>query len=365
MHSPCHQTEPEPLPPFQFRRHARRLVLLMSIFVVVCLVVVAFLGYGEVWKALRSVSPLRLILAMLVMVVGWCSWALLYKVLLASLQKTQPFRHLIYLVLVGLTAVRLVPSAGASGIAVRLYFWRRSGIRSSEVLATLIVSEIAFYLGLVALLWVGLADLWMTEHLARGLIKPVVIVSVAVTVVIVVGALLLTSNIKAGGSARSIAAGIDTLLERLRRRWQFISPVRWSDLLIAIRTDLRGLARQPLHLLTAAAFALLWWLTNLASMAIVFSAIHAKAPWGALLVALVLAALAGSLAGFIASIGVHEATMLGVLTLVGMPIKETVLAIVVYRFIEFWLPIPLGVLCANLLLREIDPELPAEQPENL
>ena len=339
----------------------RRIFFLLSSFVLVALVLIALIGYRECWQALRSASPLPIVCALLIMAAGWLAWALLYKVLLDSFARKVSLRSLLYLVLVGLAAVRLLPSAGASGAAARFYFWRRAGVSTSEVLTVLVASEVAFYFGLVLLLWVGLVDLWMTAHLTHRLVTSVAVISVVVTLLIIAIAIFITSDLDQTRFFRSFIRSFEFLLTKSPLRNRFVpSLAKWRELMKEIRTDIRRLMKRPIYLLVAGFCALLWWLANLLSLVAVFAGFHAEATWGALLVAMVFGALAGSLAGMVAGLGVHEATMLGTLSMVGLEFQKAAIAVMVFRFIEFWLPIPLGVVCTNLLLGTLSSPQDAE-----
>lgn len=326
----------------------RRAWFLAFGFVALCTIAVSFVGHKEAWQALRSARPAYVAAAAAVMAVGWLAWALLYQSLLSGLGKPQPLHELYFIVLAGLAAVRVVPSAGAAGAALRFYCWRRRNVESDTIVATLVGSEAAFYSGLLILLWGGLVHLHGHSHLPHSLITSAFSASLVVTLVFML--------VIAGFSGKRIgvvcmdriATIVNAVARRLVRK-NAVEPERLKTLLSEIAVAMRTLGANYRYLLLAVLSANAWWLANLCSVRLVFRAFGTQVPWGDLVVAYVLSALASAFAGIVAGLGATEAMMIGVLALLGTPAKSATLAILVFRLIEFWLPIPLGILSFHRL----------------
>jgi uncharacterized membrane protein YbhN (UPF0104 family) len=72
-------------------------------------------------------------------------------------------------------------------------------------------------------------------------------------------------------------------------------------------------------------------------------------PVGALIAVYLLAATLGGATPLPAFVGVTETALVGGLILGGYTIGSAIVAVVVFRLITYWLPLPLGVLAARTL----------------
>ncbi|MBI3920376.1 MAG: flippase-like domain-containing protein [Armatimonadetes bacterium] len=335
---------------FAPRLSGRRLILLVLIFVALCVLAMAFIGEREAWAALRAASPGPVLLACGVMTAGWMAWALLYQSLLSGQRKPQSLRELFLLVLGGLAAARVLPSAGASGAAVRFYFWRRRGVEPEEIVTTLVASEAAFYTGLLFILWGGLTYLWAHTRVPRALLTAAMVASVAVAVAFVVVLAALVRKPNDASLLHRLTGFINRIGMRLLKR-PFLGVEQMGELLTGIASSIQQLRSHPGSALLAVVCAGAWWAANFLALHLVFLGFGVQVPWGTLIVAYVLGALTSSLAGFVAGLGATEASMIGVLALLGVPAKETTMAVLAFRLIEFWLPIPLGIWSLHSLWR--------------
>lgn len=117
-----------------------------------------------------------------------------------------------------------------------------------------------------------------------------------------------------------------------------------------VRSARRELVLRPQEALRWCALAFCYWAFDALCLVIVFRALGVPVGVEDLLIAYVLATVAGTLPLTPGGIGVFEATMLAALALLGTD-ADAVLAILGYRLFNFWLPIPLGAVAYPSLRR--------------
>ncbi len=89
-------------------------------------------------------------------------------------------------------------------------------------------------------------------------------------------------------------------------------------------------------------WALVNWLTDCLCLVLAFTAVGAAVPWRGLLVAYGAAQVAANLPITPGGLGVVEGSLTVALVAYGGPTAATVAAVVLYRILSFWIPVPLG-----------------------
>lgn len=155
----------------------------------------------------------------------------------------------------------------------------------------------------------------------------------------------------------ALVAGLLVVAVVWRRRRRRPAPARGSGSVAAAIDGLTGLLRRPRDLLvalsTSAATTLLMGLAFTASVLAVPGAC-ALGDVQALLVAYLLASAAASAVPTPAGIGSTEAALIAVLGTVDVATGSAIQAVVLFRAVTFWAPVPIGLLTArplNLTLR--------------
>jgi uncharacterized protein (TIRG00374 family) len=134
----------------------------------------------------------------------------------------------------------------------------------------------------------------------------------------------------------------------LRRRWSRQRTEEWSERVVTwlrnevtvLRGQLLGNRRRALQL---GALAVGYWAFDALCLIVVFLALGVGFSPIELLVAYGIATAVGNLPLTPGGLGTFEATMLGILALLGYG-PEVTIPVLGYRLFNFWLPIPLAVL---------------------
>lgn len=126
--------------------------------------------------------------------------------------------------------------------------------------------------------------------------------------------------------------------ERLFRR----PPGVWTEPVTSGISRVRAVAPRPIQLLAAAAASAASWLADCGCLALAFMAVGAGVPWQGLLLAYCGGQLAVNLPITPGGLGVVEGSLTVALVAFGGGQAPTVAAVLLYRVISFWLPLPVG-----------------------
>jgi glycosyltransferase 2 family protein len=98
-------------------------------------------------------------------------------------------------------------------------------------------------------------------------------------------------------------------------------------------------------------YACAYWFFDVLALAATFLAFGADVPWTALGIAYVVAYSIGTLAPTPGGLGAVEGIMIALFVSFGVPSATAVTVVLVYRIINFWLPIPPGLLMYGTIRR--------------
>ena len=245
------------------------------------------------------------------------------------------FWYSLKVALAGFGLTQLVAAGGAAGMAFTFWVFRRLGFSKRNAMLQLITLNTAVYFVFGVLGWLGAL---------LGLLDPAVPIAMALSwlagfaVVIAVARWFIQPQRKARFTE---AEG----KSRIRRA-------------LAVGVSAAARVRECTHTTDGRqilAWALLYWIGDLASMWAALQAFGVTVSVPAIVVAYTLGYLAQSVPiPLIATGGVDAATTF-TLAAVGVPIEVALLGVVAHRVFAFWLPVIPGLWSATVLVRE---ELP-------
>jgi uncharacterized protein (TIRG00374 family) len=233
----------------------------------------------------------------------------------------------------------VVPGGSVAGASLGYRLLTRAGVDAGaaafalggQSLGSAVVLNVLLWLGLVVTIPArGFDPLYGTAALAGA----VLLGGVAATV------LLLTKGEDA--AARFVC--------RVTTRIPLLDADRVNDLLHRVAGQLQTLLGDRPLLLRALGWATLNWLLDAATLWVFLAAFGHQMGVDGLLVAYGIAFVLAAIPVTPGGLGVVEAVLTSMLVAFGAPGDEALLAVVSYRLVNFWLPIPLGAL-AYLSLR--------------
>lgn len=298
----------------------RRLVAgVAGVAAVVAIVVLAgspLQTFSHALSRAASADPLLLALAVAAEVASFAGYAALTWLVLSRITPRITPAVSAQLTLAGTAVNRLLPTAGLGGIGLALWTLRRAGLpgrRATAALLTFLVVLYAVFLTGVILAGVetltggaGDAPLWVGA-------APVAFGVAAIATGLWIAALG-PDRFTGDGRLRS---GAHTLAVSVRGA---IAVVRSRDLRLA--------------------GALAWWGFDLAVLAAALAALGDAPPLGVI----ALAYFAGTIANTIPIPGAVASGLTGILLLCGVPADLALPAVLTYRAVSLWIPIPIGAL---------------------
>jgi uncharacterized membrane protein YbhN (UPF0104 family) len=316
----------------------RRNMVFAVLFTLAAIVGLYFLvpklaGLNQTWGQIRHGNALWLAVAAGLELCSVACYAILFRTVFARGFPRLSWRASIEIPLAGIAAIRLFAAAGAGGIAVTVWALRRAGM-APRVLACRMAAtySIQYSLYLVALVVCGLG-LYTGAFPGEG-----------PTALTLLPAILSAVALGLGAAMGLVPGDFERRLERLSRRSGRIGRLaaRFATLPATLGSGVRtalGLIRERrLGLLGAVGY----WAFDIAVLGVSFKAFGASVPVAVLVMGYFLGTL-GSLLPLPGGIGGVEGGMIGAFAAFGVPAGRTVVAVLAYRAISFWLPTLPGI----------------------
>ena len=269
--------------------------------------------------------------------VSLVGYADLFRHILGVLDVRETFGRVMNIVLAGLSFSHLFGAGGAAGMVVSYNALRKHDVPHGLIFVaiaaqnffTYIVLWVMFLVALVSVVSSGRLDPW-----SYGL------------ALILIGVLLWLTGYglylyRHRAKMRRRVSQAAALINRLYRR-QRIRPESIDEWLDSLFTGMRRMGTHRGAKRTAVAYSCMFWVFDLACLYLVFLALGYHVALGALVVSYAVANAVGSLAPTPGGLGAIEGLMITLLVSFDVPSPQAIAVVLVYRLINFWLPIPVG-----------------------
>ena len=292
-------------------------------------------GVEDGLKMLDRADPVWLAVALGFSVLMFVSYVGLFKGVVGEQVLQLNWRESYQITMAGLAATRLFSAGGAGGIVLTYWALRKAGMPRSESAARMV----AF---LVLLYAVYLLTLVIDGILLRtGVLAGENAVGLTIVPAAIAGGVLLVLGLIAlipGDFQRRLAEGSpETRLGRLAARLATVPATLSTGTRLAI-TFMGQPSRGGLAVLGAIGF----WAANIAILWASFSAFGVHVA-GAVIVQGFFVGMVANLIPSPSGVGPVDAGMIGTFVLFGLPSGPVIAAVLVYRIIAFWLPLPPGI----------------------
>jgi uncharacterized protein (TIRG00374 family) len=290
-------------------------------------------------------DPLWIALAVVFCVAMFAAYVALFRGVVGENVIHLNWQESYQVTMAGLAATRLFSAGGAGGILLTYWALRKAGMERRRSVCRMVAFLVVLYsVYLVALIVFGVllrvgvlsgeAPLWGT-----------VIVAALAAVVLVIGLLmaLLPNDFERrierhtsgrfGKIARRLATAPATLAQGTRTAIAFV--------------------RQPSAGILAFGGAIGFWGANIAILWASFHAFDVSVPLGVVIQGFFLGTLANLIPFAPGGVGAVDAGLIGAFVLFGVPSADVFPAVLTYRVIAFWLPIPPGIVAFFQLRRTV------------
>ncbi|MGI8633497.1 MAG: lysylphosphatidylglycerol synthase transmembrane domain-containing protein, partial [Solirubrobacterales bacterium] len=285
--------------------------------------------------------------------VGFCvamfaAYVALFRGVIGDSGPDLQWREGYQITMAGLAATRLFSAGGAGGIVLTYWALRKAGMElrraASRMVAFLVLLYVVY---MVALVVFGV--LLRTGVLAGDAPVGMTIVPAALAGVVMAlfaGIALIPKNLDARLGRISDGSSLGA---RLTRRLATVPATMGAGTRQAL-AFLRHPKRGGLALIGAVGF----WAANIGILWACFEAYDVSVPPGVLVQGFFIGMVANLIPFVPGGVGAVDAGMIGAFVLFGQPEAETFAAILGYRLIAFWLPIPPGIVAYFQLRRTVN-----------
>ena len=324
------------LPIFTRRRLIQTAVLVVAMLVGIYFLFPRLVGLGNALGKLGDADPVWIAIAIAFNVVAFGTYIALFKAVVGGDALRLTWRETYEINMAGLAATMIFSAAGAGGIVLTYWALRKAGMGRRDVgrrMVAFLTLHYAFY---------PLAIIVFGVLLRTGVLHGEDSVELTIVPAGVAGLVLLLGLL--------LALIPDDLGQRIARhvhgeRGQAIArtagkvPATFAE---GFRFAL-GLFAHPsqggLAVIGAAGF----WAANIGILWACFHAFGVHVPLAVVVQGFFLGMVANLFPFAPAGVGAVDAGMIGAFVLFGIPEGTVFPAILVYRFVAFWLPIPLGI----------------------
>jgi uncharacterized protein (TIRG00374 family) len=321
----------------------KKLLFMLIIGVGVALLLLRLVGEGEALAVLSTAKTEFVILAIIAESLRYLAVGLYTQKLLHFLGRHIDLWPFVKLMFAGGSANRIVSAGGTAGIYVRYRFFDRHGLSLGSLAIVLILQNLmtsvillsTFFLGLFYLLSQQL--LGTTQLLVAG-------VMVAVILSLLVSAIVLYRHPRKLKRFLAIMGKlIDIPVEKFTNKSMYDS----RGLVYNVNSFYQAMEvarKNPLETGKAFIYATMTLFADILSLFFVFYALGFPIRLEVLVVGYIITNYVVSLLLMPEGIGITELSLSAVYTSLGVPSSTVVVAILLFRFIAFWLPIGVGLL---------------------
>lgn len=335
------------LPVFTRRSVIQTVIVVALLIAAIYVLLPKLVGLGEATSKLGDAEPVWLVVAIAFEIAAFATYVALFRGVVGGEVLPLSWREAYEINMAGLAATRFFSAGGAGGIALTYWALRKAGMPRRES-ATRMVAFLA-----LQYIWYPLALIVCGVLLRTGVLSgesavEVTIVPAAVAAIIVIlaiGVALIPDDVerriarfaqghRRAGLARRMATGPATVSEGVRTAFDLVGHPSRGGL--------------------AVAGAIGFWAANIGILWASFKAFGVSVPLGVVVQGFFLGMIANLIPFAPAGVGAVDAGMIGAFLLFGVPETEVFAAVLTYRVIAFWLPIPPGVVAFFQLRRTVN-----------
>jgi uncharacterized protein (TIRG00374 family) len=324
------------LPLFTRRRVAQTSLVVLLLLIGIYFLFPKLVGLGDALSKLSEADPVWVAVAIGFNVAAFATYIALFKAVVGGNVLRLSWRETYEVNMAGLAATRLFSAGGAGGVALTYWALRKAGMRRHDVarrMVAFLTLQYAFYPLALILFGVLLRTGVMN---GKGSVELTIVPAGVAGLLVLIGLLVAlippdlgrrVTQFVHGERGQAIAKSIARVPATVGEGFRFA-------LSLFAHPSQGGLA-----VLGAAGF----WATNIGILWASFHAFGIHVPLAVVVQGFFLGMVANLIPFAPGGVGAVDAGMIGAFVLFGLPEGMVFPAILVYRMIAFWMPIPFGV----------------------
>jgi len=324
------------------RGTAGKVLVILAMIGLTALVVAHFTDAKTLWATLKSGDPFWIWIGVIVHVAFFAGYALLYKLGFDAVEVESKTLQLLPVVMASIFVNAVIPSGGTAAAALFIddaARRRQSGTRAAVGVVLVLLADLITLTPFI--LW-GMAYLISVDQFkAYDLVGAIFFFSYIVLLIVAL-AIAHRSNQRLLHFCHLIARMVNALGTRFRR------PHLLSDEWCEKTTDQmskasRAMVRRPRRLALMSAWAMVLHGINLYGLWALVKAFGQATPIGGLVAAFGMGIIFFVIAVIPEAVAIVEAVMTLVFSSVGMPVHAAITITMVFRGVNFWLPLVVGI----------------------
>jgi uncharacterized protein (TIRG00374 family) len=333
------------------RKMASGLALFVLVLVSIYVLVPKLIGFDDTLDRFDEANYWWIVVAIAFNVGSFVAYVALFRGVLGGVQESRVQRRLdvrasYQITMAGLAATRIFSAAGAGGIVLTYWALRKAGLprrRSAcRMVAFLALTYSVYLLALIVFGVLLRTHVLPGEAPWGGTIVPAAVAGVLMAVLLLVA--LIPRDVER--RIQSFAGGY--------RRTRFITRLATGPATLAtgVRTAI-AYVRDPRRGALAIAGAVGFWAANIGVLWASFEAFGGGVPFAVLVQGFFVGMAANLVPSPAGGVGSVDAGMIAAFALFGFPSELVFPAVLMYRVIAFWLPIPPGLVAYFQLRRTV------------
>jgi uncharacterized protein (TIRG00374 family) len=339
--NPLDETEEEAsrggLPSVSTKAGIQTALLIVILVVGIYFLLPKLAGFGDAVSTMTSADPLWAAVAVGFGVLSFATYIALFRAVVGGDAFPITVREAYEINMAGFAATLLFSAGGAGGIVLTYWALRQGGMARRDVgirMVAFIALHYIFY---------PLAVLVFGILLATGVLSGSTAVELTIVPAAIAGVVILL-GLAVALVPQDVERQLRSLAER-RPSARFLS--RLAAIPATVSEGMRvalGLITRPGRAGLAVIGAIGFWAANIGILWASFKALGIAVPFGVVVMGFFIG-MAANLIPFVpAGVGAVDAGMIGTFVLFGLPEAEVFGAVLIYRLVAFWLPIPPGLI---------------------
>jgi uncharacterized protein (TIRG00374 family) len=318
------------------KRIVQTLVAVVLLVVAIYVLVPRLFDLQDAIAKIGEGNPIWIAIGIVCCIAMFAAYVALFRGVVGEKVIHLEWRESYEITMAGLAATRLFSAGGAGGILLTYWALRKAGMERRQSVCRMVAFLVVLYsVYLAALVVFGVllrTGVLSGEAPLSGTIIPAALAAVAIVVCLLIA--LLPDDIE-----RRMERHTSGRFGRIARRLA-TAPATFAR---GTRTAI-AFVRHPSAGAMAFGGAIGFWGANIAILWASFHAFDVAVPLGVVIQGFFLGMLANLFPFAPGGVGAVDAGMIGAFVLFGLPSAEVFAAVLAYRVIAFWLPIPPGII---------------------
>jgi uncharacterized protein (TIRG00374 family) len=330
----------------------KRLIVLTAAFALVGFGLIFFYSDGrQLLNVAANMAWPRLVLPVAATLISYALMTLSYEGIASAAGTPIGFLPMLRITFVSNVVNYIVATGGLSGFALRMYFFRQSGIPVARAVTISFVQGLITNLTLLIFLTMGFVFLVTHESLGTAAL---VSAATLLALFVLVSLLALLLLFHRGVRRRVLLWGLEAshlLARRFLPQHRTPRRIRLWRLQINIEHGFAFMLANWRHMLLPVLYIVLDWVVTLGVLWASFWCVHELVPFPLVTVGFAIGILFSMVSLAPGGIGIMEGSMTTVFVALGVPFEQTVVAVLIFRVAYYAVPFLVSVAFFRTMLR--------------